>query len=302
MFLDLPLLSGKEAPHAPHVAFAARPWPGSVTLAASDIDADYRAVLTQTAPATMGTTLNGLARAESGVWDRGPALRVRLLRGALASVGPERALAGAGAAAIGDGTEWEVFQFAEAELVAPFTWDLKLRLRGQAGTDGVMPALWPAGSWFVLLDGSPVQWAFPPSLRDRLRHYRWGPSARPMSDPAWRHEEAAFRGVGLRPYAVCHLRARRVESGTALSWIRRTRIEGDTWSGMEVPLGEAHEAYLLRVLRGGALLREAEVATPAWTYTAVTQAEDGPGAVEIAVAQLSDRWGPGPFRSLEVGS
>ena len=176
---------------------------------------------------------------------------------------PERALAGAGAAAIRDGNEWEDFQFAEAELVAPFTWDLRLRLRGQAGTDGLMPALWPAGSRFVLLDDAPIQWAFPPSLRDRLRHYRSGPSGRPMSDPAWRHGEVAFRGVGLRPYAVCHLRARTVEGGTTLSWIRRTRIEGDPWSVMEVPLGEAHEAYLLRVLRGGALLREVEVATPA---------------------------------------
>lgn len=301
VFLDLPLLSGEEAPHAPHVTLAARPWPGSVTLAASDMDADYRAVLTQTSPATMGTTLNALAQAEPGLWDRGPALRVRLLRGGLASVGPDRVLAGAGAAAIGDGDDWEVFQFAEAELVAPDTWDLRLRLRGQAGTDGVMPALWPAGSRFVLLDDAPVQWAFPPSLRDRLRHYRWGPSGRPMSDPAWQHHEAAFRGVGLRPYAVCHLRARAVAEGIALYWIRRTRIEGDSWSGMEVPLGEAQEAYLLRVRRGGALLREVEVATPAWTYTTAMRAGDGPGPVEITVAQLSDRWGPGPFRSLEVG-
>jgi hypothetical protein len=92
-----------------------------------------------------------------------------------------------------------------------------------------------------------------------------------------------------------------VAGGTTLSWIRRTRIEGDPWSGMEVPLGEAHEAYLLRVMRGTSVLRELEVATPTWTYTTAMQAEDGPGPVEIAVAQLSDRWGPGPFRSLRVG-
>jgi hypothetical protein len=30
------------------------------------------------------------------------------------------------------------------------------------------------------------------------------------------------------------------------------------------------------------------------------QSEDGPGPVEVAVAQLSDRWGPGPFRSIVV--
>lgn len=176
------------------------------------------------------------------------------------------------------------------------TWDL--RLRGQAGTDGVMPPVWPEGSRFMLLDGAPMQWTYPASLRDRLRHYRWGPSDRPPSDPSWQHREAAFRGVSLRPYAVCHLRARQGAEGLNVSWTRRTRLDGNSWSGIEVPLGEDREAYLLRVARGGTVLRELEVPAPLWTYTAAMQAEDRPGPVEIAVAQLSDRWGPGPFRSL----
>jgi hypothetical protein len=228
-------------------------------------------------------------------------LRVRLLRGSLASVGAERVLAGANAAVIGDGEEWEVFQFAETQLVAPLTWDLSLRLRGQAGTDGIMPPVWPAGSRVVLLDGAPAQWPFAANLRDRLRHYRWGPTGRPMSGPAWRHDTATFRGVGLRPYPVCHLRAKAGPGGLDIAWTRRTRIDGDSWSGLDVPLGEEREAYLVRVTRGAALLREVEVAKPAWTYSQGLRTEDGPGPVEVAVAQISDRWGPGPSRSLEVG-
>jgi hypothetical protein len=300
VFLDLPMLSGGEAPEAPHVAFVAEPWPGPVALRSSDVDADYAAALTAFGAATVGTTETPLAFAEPGLWDRGPALRVRLARGVLASVGAERVLAGASVAAIGDGASdhWEVFQFAEAELVAPQTWDLRLRLRGQAGTDGVMPAAWPSGSRFVLLDGVPTQWSYPASQRDRLRHYRWGPATRPSSDPSWRHSEMAFRGVGLRPYAVCHLRARQVGGDTALTWVRRTRIDGDSWSGLDVPLGEDGEAYLLRVLRNGEVLREEQVAQPSWTYGAATRAADGPGPVTVEVAQLSDRFGPGPFRSV----
>lgn len=300
VFLDLPLLSGAEAPHAPRVAFAAKPWPGSVTLLAADADEGYAPVLTQTRAATAGTTLTALPRAAPGLWDRGPALRVKLARGTLEPVGQARVLAGACAAAVGDGTDWEVFQFAKAELVAPRTYDLRLRLRGQAGTDGIMPDLWPAGSRFVLLDAAVAQWDFPAADRDRLRHYRWGPSARGPAHPAWRHAEAAFRGTGLRPYAVCHLRARRGAEGLHLSWTRRTRLDGDGWSGLEVPLGEEREAYLLRLVRGGTLLREEETAAPAWTWTPAMQAADGPGAAVASVAQLSDRWGPGPFRSLAV--
>ena len=63
-----------------------------------------------------------------------------------------------------------------------------------------------------------------------------------------------------------HLRAV-VDGDVAVSWIRRTRIEGDVWQSYEVPLGEDREAYLVRVSSGGVVLREAEVLTPEFTYT-----------------------------------
>ena len=50
----------------------------------------------------------------------------------------------------------------------------------------------------------------------------------------------------------------------------------------------------------GEVLREAQVATPAWTYDAAMRAEDWPGPVAVEVAHLSDRFGSGPVRSLEV--
>ena len=209
--------------------------------------------------------------------------------------------------AIGDGVSdlWEVFQFAEAELVAPDTWDLSLRLRGQAGTDGVMPEDWPAGSRVVLLDGVPAQWNFPASLRERERHYRWGPATRgpcptrPGATAPWRSGAS-----GLRPYAVCHLRAARrtggdlrLDLGPAHADRRRLldRSPRCRWARTARPTSSGS-------LRDGAVLREAEVASPAWTYAAAERAADGPGPVTVAVAQLSDRFGPGPFRSLDLAN
>ncbi len=84
------------------------------------------------------------------------------------------------------------------------------------------------------------------------------------------------------------------------SWVRRTRIDGDSWAGAEVPLGEEREAYVVRVVRDGTVLRETEVSRPVWTYAALTRAEDGPGPVTVEVAQLSDRFGPGPTQSLRL--
>ncbi|MFC2967852.1 baseplate multidomain protein megatron [Acidimangrovimonas pyrenivorans] len=303
-FLDLPLLRGDEVPYAPHVAATATPWPGSVAVYSSTQDAGYALNTLLPAGAVIGLTQTALLRAAPGLWDRGPALRVKVYGGTLASVSQAEVLNGANAVAIGDGSSgnWEVIQFAGAVLVAPDTYDLSLRLRGQAGSDGLMPDVWPEGSLFVALDGAPRQIALAASARGLARHYRIGPAGRAYDDPSYVHLVEAFEGIGLRPYAPCHLAADVAADGAlAVSWIRRTRIDGDSWQSVEVPLGEAREAYLVRVVSGGGVVREEEVSAPAWSYPAAAQAADGVVApYEIRVAQVSDSFGPGLFAALAV--
>lgn len=303
LFLDLPLMTGNEVPHQPHLAVTASPWPGSAAVYSSDSDAGY--VLNQViaSRSIIGRTQSPIFRAAPGVWDRGPALRVRMT-GPLSSVSPDQLLNGQNLMAIGDGSSanWELFQFADAALVAPGIYDLGTRLRGQAGTDAVMPAVWPSGSYVVLMNGAPKQIALGVSERDLARHYRIGPLRRSYDDPSYLHRVEAFAGIGLRPLSPAHLTARRATGGDLLlAWIRRTRTGGDSWSGIDVPLGETAEAYLLRVIKGGTVLREVTLAQPAWTYPAGMQnADGGIPPFEIHVAQLSESFGPGPFRSIAI--
>ena len=302
-FLDLPLLTGDEVEHAPHVAAAAAPWPGPVAVHASATDAGYRRVALLRRPAVIGRTLSALPRAGAGAWDRGPALRVELVRGALASAGPAAVLAGANAAAIGDGSPggWEVVQFASARPVAPRVWDLTMRLRGQAGTDAVVPETWPEGSTFVLLDGAPEQVEMPRRARGLERHHRIGPASEPLGHASHVHRVSAFEGIGLRPYAPAHLRVRRQGGDLLVTWVRRTRIDGDGWGAGDVPLGEAREAYRVEVRAGGRVVREQTVEAPRWTYAAAARAADGiAGGTVVAVAQVSDRFGPGLFTEVEI--
>ena len=299
LFLDLPLIRGAEVPHAPHVAVAARPWPGAVAVHEGPLDAPVALNTLIAAPAGVGVSETPLAAAPPGRWDRGPALRVWLSGRALASVSAGEVLAGANLMAIGDGAVWEVFQFAEAELVGPDLWDISERLRGQAGSDGVMPAQWPAGASVVVLDDALRQIALPLDARGLARRYRVGPAGRPVTDPSYRESTRAFDGVGLRPYAPAHLRLCPLPGGDmGVNWVRRTRIGGDSWAGAEAPLGEEVERYRLRVFDGGgALRREVEVAAPEWVYPAALRAEDGTGggqAFSVAVAQISALFGPGP--------
>ncbi len=302
LFLDLPLLTGDETPHAPYIAAMAAPWPGDVAVYAAPVDNNYALNSVLDARAVAGVTQNTLARAPHGVWDDGPGLDVRITSGILEGVSPQEVLAGANLAAIGDGSpgNWELFQFTGAELVAPATYRLTGRLRGQLGTDALMPDEWPEGSWFVLLDGGPQQINVSSNQRQISQHYRIGPAKRSYEDVSYTHMESAFDGNGLRPYSPAHLRVGQGVAGLDVSWTRRTRIDGDMWPG-EVPLGEDAEVYLVEVRSPSGVLRSEKVTAPEWTYTPAMQAQDAAtGAVTIAVAQVSARFGPGLYAMQEV--
>ncbi|WP_420014278.1 baseplate megatron protein TIM-barrel domain-containing protein [Sulfitobacter sediminis] len=303
-FMDLPLLRGDEVPHAPHVAATAQPWPGPVAVYQSGTESNFTLNKVINARSTVGITRTDLPAARAGVFDRGGVLEVELVSGSLSSVNEQALLSGANLAAIGDGSfdKWEVFQFAEAELVAPRTYWLHTRLRGQAGSDGLMPSGWPSGSNFVLLDGTPSQIELSPNLRRVAQTFRVGPAKRAVDDPSYRETVQAFDGNGLRPFAPAHLRSARTSGGTyELSWIRRTRIEGDGWDTPDVPLGEESENYVVRVHQGSAVVREQVVSTPAWSYSAGMQVADGVTApFDVSVAQVSAAYGPGLARKITV--
>ncbi|ARJ69776.1 baseplate multidomain protein megatron [Paracoccus contaminans] len=294
VFLDLPLMRGTEAPHAPWLAATATPWPGAVRAwVSTDEDGGYAPDVVLPRRAVMGVTLAPLAAARPGVLDRGAALRIRVKGGNLRSVTRNALLAGANVLAIGDGTaqNWELMQFLDAELVGPGEWAISGRLRGQAGTDALMPAEWPAGSIIVLMDGAPRQVDLPPDARGQIRHWRIGPASRTADDPSYRHLTRSFAGAGLRPLSPCHLTL----SGRDARWIRRTRTGGDNWDVYDVPLGEAAERYVVTITQGAAELYRTVVNEPRWTVPeAVWTAAGQGGPFVIGVAQLSDVYGPGP--------
>ncbi|HWL57411.1 MAG TPA: glycoside hydrolase/phage tail family protein [Paracoccus sp. (in: a-proteobacteria)] len=300
VFLDLPLLSGDEVPHAPHLAVSATPWPGSVAVWVSpEASGGYARNITVRSPSIMGMTLEPLSRARPGLWDLGPPLRLRLKGGGIQSVGEAALLSGANLLAIGDGSAegWELLQFRDARLVAPGIWEIATRLRGQAGTEAFMPEVWPSGSMVVLLDGAGEQVDLPPGARNQMRHWRIGPAMRAPDDPSYRAVSAAFRGAGLRPLSPCHLSL----SGSRISWIRRTRIEGDGWEGPDVPLGEAREQYSARLTRDGAVLAEALVGEPQWTVPAEQwNAARSGGDFAVEIAQMSEIFGPGPYTRMVI--
>lgn len=296
LFLDLPLLTGDEVPHAPYVAVAGTPWPGNVALYCSAQDSGYVLQEILTEAATVGMTQTPLFAGPVGIWDRQAALEVILADGTLSAISLEALLSGANTVAIGDGTPdtWEILQFQKAVPIADRQFSLTNLLRGQAGSRGLIPDVWPVGSRIVILDGVAEQITLPSASRGNARHFRYGPAKRPLSDASFKYATFTFQGNGLRPYPVAHLRAKRVATGFDVSWIRCSRIDGDIWSQGDIPLGEESENYLIRIIQNGIIRRTETVTTTSWKYDAAKMAvEVGGLPFRLEVAQVSARFGPG---------
>ena len=304
-YLDLPLLTGEEVAHAPYAAVSASPWPGSVAVYSSVEDSNYGLNILIGAPAQVGVTETILSPAMPGLFDEGPELIVRLAAGELESVSVEALLAGANAAAINDGSlqGWEVFQFRTARLISKGVWGLSSRLRGQRGTEWAMASERPIGSQVVFLQSGLPQLELAKGALGLERHYRTGPANLSFDNAAFEYEALTVFGEGLRPYAPVHLTARWNSDGLAVGWIRRSRLGGDGWDVADVPLGEARESYIVRVLRDdGTILSETATSGSAILLGASIpeRAQLMAEGATIAVAQISEDVGPGTFATLTI--
>ncbi len=301
-FLDLPLISGEEVAHAPHIVGSGRPWVGSLSVYTSTSDSGYVLDREIQSPSVVGTTLNALVKRSPELWSNADRLHIRIPSGALESKSREDVLNGANLAALRgpNQTNWELIQFRHAILTGPGEYELSGFLRGRLGTDGVMPDLYPAGSDFVLMDGSSVQPSLPLSARGLNRHYRIGPSDLGYDDPSFAHFEKSFAGVGLRPFPPAHLRSLLLENDDIrLNWVRRTRIDGESWQGTDVPLGEDSEMYVVRIRKDDTVVRQETVQTPSFVYSSADQQQDSLIApFQFEVAQVSAQFGPGPFKRI----
>ena len=294
--MDLPLMREGDDPAAPWFAAFAEPWPGAAVL--------YRAeTLAGTASlrAVMGRLETPLPAARSGRWDRRVA-EVRLSFGTLASRAEADVLDGANAFAVQSANgAWELAQFRDAELQPDGRWRLSGFLRGQAGTEAEAAAGAGAGARFVLMNAAPAQVPFSAGLRGTAFSWSAGPDGDLPGTENFTGRTLTLTARGLKPLSPVHLRARREGGDIRLSWIRRTRVGGDSWEG-EVPLAEAFERYRLEIRKDGAVVRETETAAPDYLYAAADILADfGPGfdvaapgaSLVFCVAQLSDAAGEG---------
>jgi hypothetical protein len=294
--LDLPALDASAPVVLTRLAITANPWPGSVAVWKSSDGASFEIAAIAAAPCAIGETLDALPAGPTARWDRASSMRVKLYGGALASISDARVLEGGNAAAVRNAAgAWEILQFANTVLVDGQTWLLSRLLRGQAGSKAAMAAPLPAGAPFVVLGAQLVPIALGFDALARPMQLRIAATARNHDDPTAVALTVTPGDTALRPLSPVHVAARRAGDGIHLSWIRRTRIDGDGW-GVEVPLGEQVEAYALDIFSGGAVVRSIACAAPQALYAAADELADFGAAqtgLHIRVAQLSGTVGAG---------
>ena len=151
--------------------------------------------------------------------------------------------------------------------------------------------------------GRSGSWTCRPRRAGVERHYRVGPATRAYDDPSYVHRVETFAGVGLRPYRPAHLVARaRADGAIELAWTRRTRIDGDSWAGHgRAARRGARGLPRARRSSGGALLREvdAECAALRLHGGRAGRGRRRRARSRFEVAQVSVRFGPGPFERIE---
>nr|WP_314465084.1 phage tail protein [uncultured Novosphingobium sp.] len=191
--------------------------------------------------ATMGRATDALPPISPLLFDRRSRLEVTLVDAAMQLVAATtRQLAeGANLAFLGE----EMIQFARATSLGNGRWRLEGLLRGRGGTEGAVSGH-VAGESFVLLDGSAV--ALDPALVGTAMNRRVVALGRGDAGPVTAPLQAS--GLTLRPLAPVHPRAAMLQDDTLrLEWTRRARGNWVWQDGIDVPLMEHAESYLVTV-------------------------------------------------------
>ncbi|RZJ01501.1 MAG: hypothetical protein EON90_02665 [Brevundimonas sp.] len=286
--VELPPLIGDEEDGRPIAVVAGEPWTATRIWGGATTQAlTARGEVVQ--PATVGRLLEPLPPGVRGRWDRRNTLLVRVEGQAPESRAEAAVFAGANAAIIETAAGWEIVQYRTAAIVSEDVWRLSGLLRGQQGTDEALAAGGEAGALVVFLNGAPNRVASASGERGLPLIWRAGPLDGPAGGAGVAETTYTVTGLHARPWAPAHLKTlARVDGGRDLSWIARSRVDGDRWDGEAPPADPLR--FRIRALAGVTMVRSWEVVGLATLYPATDLASDFPDGLhgaEVGVSQWS---------------
>lgn len=240
---ELPLDASEGNPDLPR-AFAAvsassRNWNGAALYVDTGDGELHPLGPSGRARSIIGTASTALTTASPLRFDRAGVVTVTLAAPdmELTSATPRQLAFGANVALIGE----EIIQFANAVRLGEGAWQLSGLLRGRGGTEAAITGHL-AGEAFVLLDRKAVP--LDPAILGTAPERQVLAIGRGDDDPV--SAPVLLGGITLRPLAPVHPRHDTLEDGTLrLRWTRRARGGWQWQEGVDVPLVEQSESYLV---------------------------------------------------------
>jgi hypothetical protein len=148
-----------------------------------------------------------------------------------------------------------------------------------------------SGAIVVFLGPGLQRMESPSSERGLPLIWRAGPAGTPAGGAGVSEIAFTFGGRHDRPWSPAHLRCRPCDDGGFnLTWLARTRLDGDRWDGE--PATSDPSRYRVRLLDGETLVRAFETGVEAAVYPAADAATDFPGGMANAAAAVA-QWGDG---------
>jgi hypothetical protein len=299
--LDVPLMRDQDDEAGFPVAMAGYTtgWPGGILFRSPDGGQTWTALQGFDGPATLGFARTALAAGRTDIIDAASLLQVDMLAGELESVTELAMLSGANYFALGADGRWEIIAANTCELQADGSYILRDFLRGRFGTESAMTTH-QAGDVLVLLTDPDLAWiGMDVDAIGLARNYRGITSGRTIDTDGDR--SFTYRAVNLEPLSPVYLNgSRHPASGDwSLSWIRRGRVSPTWRNNVDVPLGEASEAYEVEIYDGASyatIKRTIAVTAASASYTGAQQVTDfgaNQGTLYLRVYQLSATVGRG---------
>jgi len=294
--LDIPILQDADNDAGLYIAATGTGsgWTGAAILKSADGVA-FDEVDAITTESVIGSASTLLPSGPTTIWDDGSTVGVRLIKDTLTSTTDLATLAGANTAAIGVPGRWEIVSFATATLNGDGTYTLSRLLRGRLGTEWAV-GLHAIGDAFVLLEADVLARNVPATADIGVpRYYKAVSFGGDEGDVVTYTHQA----VGLECYAPTHIRGRRHSPSTndwAITWTRRTRVDGAWRDYVDVPVGEAAQSYEVDIMSGSTVKRTIAASSESATYTAAMQTTDFGSAqstITVNIYQLSATVGRG---------
>lgn len=316
-FLDVPVMKTKydQPGFIGAMCAVGGDWVGGTLWASPDGGQTWGATNGFTTEATVGYMLSDLVTPVTfSLVDKSSVLQAALYAGSLASVTELQMLNGANHFAVGADGRWEIIAAQTCTLQSDGSYLLTNLMRGRFGTERY--AAHSAGDLVVLMDENALQYRTLNTSQIGLStKYRALANGRVLDSVA--DVTYTYAAANLKPLSPVYPAGSKNPSTNdwTITWIRRSRNDGEWRDSVDAGLGETSEAYEVEIYSGNtyATLKRTitGLTSPTCTYTSAQQTADF-GAVQtqlyVKIYQISSVVGRGaplaapiPYKSSALG-